>query len=79
MTIAEWVANGRQPQKAPDEITVSELAARFWVHAEKYYRDAAGRPTTEIGNMRIALRHMCDIYSNIKAMEFGKLVPIGCG
>ncbi|MCE5187250.1 MAG: lipocalin family protein [Planctomycetaceae bacterium] len=70
-TIAEWVANGRQPQKAPEEMTISELAARFWVHAEKYYRNATGRPTTEIGNMRIALRHMCDIYGNTKAMEFG--------
>ena len=70
-TIAEWIANGRQQQKTPEEITISELLARFWVYAEGYYQDAAGNPTTEIGNLRVSLRHMCDIYGNTKAIEFG--------
>lgn len=70
-TIAEWVANGRQPEKASEEISISELVARFWIHVEKYYRDAAGRPTTEVGNLRIAMRYMCDVYGSTRAMEFG--------
>lgn len=70
-TIAEWVANGRQPQKTPEDITINELLARFWVYAEGYYHDAEGNPTTEIGNLRVSLRHMCDIYGNTKAIEFG--------
>ncbi|MCI0499013.1 MAG: tyrosine-type recombinase/integrase [Planctomycetales bacterium] len=70
-TIAEWHANDRQPGKEPEEITITELLARFWVHAESYYRDAAGNPTTEIGNLRVSLRPMCEIYGNTKAIEFG--------
>jgi integrase len=70
-TIAEWVANGRQPQKTPEDITINELLARFWVYAEGYYQDAEGNSTTEIGNLRVSLRHMCDIYGNTKAIEFG--------
>ena len=34
--IAEWLANGRQPQAPPNEITINELVARFWVHAKAY-------------------------------------------
>ncbi len=52
-TIAEWVANGRQPAKTPEEITINELLARFWVYAEGYYRDAAGKPTREMENIRL--------------------------
>jgi integrase len=70
-TIAEWHANGRQQQKTPEEITINELMARFWVHAEGYYRDPAGSPTTEMGNLRVSLRPMCEIYGNTKAIEFG--------
>ena len=69
--IAEWLANGQQPQQAPDEITINELMARFWVYAESYYRDAAGKPTTEMGNLRVALRPMCELYGHTKAVDFG--------
>ena len=69
--IAEWLANGQQPQQAPEEITINELMARFWVYAESYYRDAAGKPTTEMGNLRVALRPMCELYGHTKAVEFG--------
>ena len=70
-TIAEWVANGRQQQKTPEEITINELLARFWVYAEGYYQDVAGNPTTEIGNLRVALRPVSEIYGQTKAIEFG--------
>ncbi|MBN1125967.1 MAG: tyrosine-type recombinase/integrase, partial [Sedimentisphaerales bacterium] len=65
------LANGRQPEKAPEEITINELVARFWVYAEDYYRDLAGNPTTELGNLKVALRPMCDIYGSSRAVEFG--------
>ena len=32
--IAEWLASGRQLPGDPDQITVKELIARFWLHAE---------------------------------------------
>ncbi|HBG26768.1 MAG TPA: hypothetical protein DDX75_06705, partial [Phycisphaerales bacterium] len=28
--IAEWLANGRQPNTSPCDITINELLARFW-------------------------------------------------
>ena len=69
--IAEWLANGRQPQAPPNEITINELVARFWVHAKGYYRDAAGNPTKEMENIRYAVRLMCELYGTTRAVEFG--------
>src|SRR4051812_39395525 len=45
--IAEWLANHRMmPVEArTDEFTVMELAARFWLHAESYYRGPDGKPS----------------------------------
>jgi integrase len=47
------------------------MLARFWVHAEGYYRDAKGDHTTELRNIRIPLRPFCELYGHTKAMEFG--------
>ncbi len=69
--IAEWLANGRQPQAPPNEITINELVARFWVHAKGYYRDASGNPTKEPENIRFSLRLMCELYGSTRAFEFG--------
>ena len=69
--IAEWLANGRQPQAPPNEITINELVARFWVHAKGYYRDAAGNQTKEMENIRYAVRLMCELYGTTRAVEFG--------
>ena len=69
--IAEWLANGRQPQAPPNEITISELMARFWIHAEGYYRDASGSPTKEMENIRFSLRLLCELYGSTRAVEFG--------
>lgn len=43
--IAEWLASGCQPQSEPEQITVQELCARFWTHAEGYYIKPDGSPT----------------------------------
>jgi integrase len=84
--IAEWLANGKQPNTSPSDVTINELLARFWVHAEGYYRDANGNHTTELGNMRVSLRPFCELYGHTKAVEFGprslktvrqKMVDIG--
>jgi len=71
-TIAEWLANGKQPNTAPSsDITINEMIARFWVHAEDYYRDANGKPTKELGCFRFSLRPFCELYGRTKAVEFG--------
>ena len=35
--IAEWLAAGRQLPADPDTITIKELIARFWIHAEQLW------------------------------------------
>lgn len=43
--LAEWTANGRQLTVGQTELTIVELIARFWRHAEQYYRRSDGSPT----------------------------------
>jgi len=60
--IAEWLANGRQPETSGNDITINELLARFWVYAEQYYRDASGNTTSELGCIRNSVRPFCELY-----------------
>ncbi len=77
--IAEWLAASRRnmPQKqkvtAPGEaLTVSELLLLYWRYAKGYYlRD--GKPTSELGNMRDALRPVRQLYGSTLAIDFGPL------
>ena len=60
--LAEWLQNGRQSlQVAATEITVVELAARYLQHAENYYQKD-GKTTREVGNIKIVLRNLCELY-----------------
>ena len=43
--LAEWAASGRHLPAAKNEITVLELIARFWEHAQAYYRNGTGELT----------------------------------
>ena len=70
-TIAEWVANGRELVVAPDEITIVEMVARFWVYAKRYYRSPDGKPSPEIDNMRIALRPLTALYGRTTVASLG--------
>lgn len=54
--VQEWLANGRDVPVVTDEVTVTELLARYWRHAEKYYRLEDGSPSSEINCLRLALR-----------------------
>ena len=54
--VAEYVTNGGQPPVEPDQMTIKELIARFWVHAEQYYADADGHASTEVDAFRNALK-----------------------
>ncbi len=71
--IAEWLAAGQQPKVQPADITVKELLARYWVHARGYYRDAGGRPTTQLHVLRSALKPLRELYGESRAAEFGPL------
>lgn len=50
--VAEWESSGHQPPVSGAEITIVELIARFWKHAQKHYRKSDGNPTSEIDNFR---------------------------
>jgi integrase len=70
-TIAEWHAAGKNPLTAYPDITLNELAARFWVHVENYYRHPDGTPTSEQDSLRYALRPLLKLYGNTGASAFG--------
>jgi len=71
--IAEWLAAGRQPRVAQNEITIKELIARYWVHAKQYYRNADGTVSTEVEAIRLALRPVHELYALTPAAAFGPL------
>ena len=69
--IAEWIAAGRQLDQPQDDITINEIIARFWEHAQGYYVRPDGTPTWEINNFRQALRPLQKLYGSTRASEFG--------
>jgi len=68
--LAEWAAHGRQLPVSPDEITVVELAARFWRHAQTFYRKPDGTPTSTLHNYKAALRLARRLYGSSRVQDF---------
>src|SRR5947209_15873084 len=62
--VAEWLASRRRPpapEAATCDLTVNELLLAYWDHARSYYvKD--GRPTSEPGTIRQALRPVRELY-----------------
>jgi integrase len=71
--IAEWLSNGRKLPVPPDEVTIVELIAAFWAHAQIYYRHPDGTPTSELGNFNDALEPLKRLYGHSLAAEFKPL------
>jgi len=69
--VAEYLANAGQPAVEPGAITLKELVARFWIHAEQYYVDAKGNPSTELGAFWYALKPLIDLFAEMPVSEFG--------
>ncbi len=70
--IAQWLANGRRmPISSEANITVTEMIAAFWRHAQAYYRKPDGTPTTTLDNFRQALRPLKRLYGSTDATKFG--------
>ena len=67
--IAEWLSNGRQLARRRD-LAVNELMLAYLKHADVYYVKN-GRPTSEAGSIRTALRHVKAIYGVAPAADFG--------
>ena len=69
--VAEWLASGKQLPADPDAITIKELIARFWIHAEQYYRTVTDGRVKELEQFRLALRPLKELYADTRAADFG--------
>ena len=76
--IAEWTTNGRQMVREPNDITIKEVIARFWLHAETYYVKPDGRPTTELGNFQDALKFLKELYAELGDVALGTFITVKC-
>ena len=65
--IAEWLAAGRRLPATAVSFTVSQLIARFWTHAQTFYRRPDGSPTGEAEIYREALRPLRKLYAATEA------------
>jgi integrase len=75
--IAEWqAADRRLPQvaeRSATDLTVNELLAAYLPHAEKHYRLGDGTPSTELYDMKLAMRPLKNLYGFTAAKNFGPL------
>ncbi len=72
--LAEWNANGctiTPPKRAG--LSVAELIAAHWRHAERYYRKADGSPAEHLHAIRSAMRPLASLYADSPADDFGPL------
>ncbi|MEM1099179.1 MAG: site-specific integrase [Planctomycetota bacterium] len=73
--VSEWEAGGRRsvmPGHAPAaDITMVELIAAYWAHAQSYYVDADGQPTSAIPDIKAALKPVRELYGRMAVAEFG--------
>lgn len=76
--VAEWNAGGRHPAVATAEITVAELLARWWTHADGVYRSADGTKTSTPHCYRSALRPVRSLYGRARVSEFTPLALKAC-
>ena len=82
-------AGRRPPEASIQKLTIAEIALAFWNHAQSYYRkpllnpdgsqqiglDGKPRtePTSEVQNLKRALRPLAEIYGRTNAADFGPL------
>jgi hypothetical protein len=55
--IGEWLAAGRRLPRPEGDLTVAELALRYWRYSQSY-RVKNGRPSTFLKTVRLVLRHV---------------------
>jgi integrase len=73
--IAEWLSNGRQSVRLVQDgtLSVNELILAYFTHVQAYYRHPDGRPTSEVANIRLALRWPKQLYGLTAAAAFDSL------
>jgi hypothetical protein len=83
LEVAEWEARGRLPSRpapppvasggSPARPAVAELILAYMRHAEGYYRDPAGKPTSEVNEYALSLRPLNHLYGALAVDDFGPL------
>jgi integrase len=58
---------------ARNGLTVAELLVAYLDHAEQHYRGPDGKPTSEIGEVKVVIRAVRELYAETPAVEFGPL------
>ncbi len=76
--IAEWLGSSKTAVSETSKtnastLTVVEMIAAFWDHAQGHYRHADGQPSEELGNFKAALRPLRELYGKSLAHDFGPL------
>lgn len=72
--IAQWFARGRRlPQASVGGLSVNELILAYWPSVEVYYRDADGKPTNEVNNIRQAMHRLRQLFGLTPAAEFDSM------
>ena len=74
--MGEWLANGRTipPRFAAtgSGVSVNELFLAYLDYADGYYMKR-GKPTSQPGNIRLAIRPLRQLYGDTPAADFGPL------
>jgi integrase len=71
--VAEWRANGCQPRKTTGtagDLSVNEVILAYLRVVEEYYRHPDGRQTSEVRNIKLALRPLKQLYGLTPARAF---------
>jgi integrase len=73
--IAEWSVRGRLPaaRVATPAATLNEIILSCWQYVASHYRLADGSPSTEVNNIRLALRPLKSLYGHTAAADFDVL------
>jgi integrase len=71
--VAEWQARGGRLPEPTGGLTVAEVANAYLKHAETYYKHPDGRPTSEIVNVKLAIRSLRLLFGHTLAGDFGPL------
>jgi integrase len=73
--IAEWLGSGGQPPDKPADITIIELAARYWRVVEDKYpaKTGKGAPRGQAWLYKASLDALAELYGDLAVLGFGPL------
>ncbi|MHB9081058.1 MAG: tyrosine-type recombinase/integrase [Pirellulaceae bacterium] len=70
--VCEWLEAGRHLPQPVSDLTILELASRYWKFAKSYYVKN-GEPTGTLAQIKVVLRSLRETYGDTSAPEFGPL------